>query len=300
MAEKKANRLQRQYGDRMRDALGHGQAAPAPETAAGPDRYAGRTRGNTGEMLIENIVADPNQPRKEFNQEALERLAASLLKQGQLQPIMVSWSEALGKHVVVEGERRLRAARIAGLTKLSCVFIDEEMAADIRLEKQLTANCLREDLAPIEQANAFQRLMVRKGWTQSELAEALQLHKGQVSRALQLLDLPPTLQEQVVAGTIVPDVAREIGKITDPAQQEEVTRQVAGKGLNRAEGRAAAAKAAKKDKAKGGRPKGAGKVRTFKIPGCTVFMTFEKAPTDDVVRAALRKVLDGISENLAA
>jgi ParB family transcriptional regulator, chromosome partitioning protein len=295
MAEKKAERLQRQYGDRMRDALGQRGAAPEQEAVAAPDKYTGRSRGNSGKMLVANIIPDENQPRKEFDQAELELLASSLQKDGQLLPIRVRWSEAGSKWIITDGERRWRAAQIAGITTLECVFDETGAPAAVIFKQQLVANCLRIDISPIDQANAFQRLMNLERCNQTELAKLLNLNQGHVSRTLALLKLPAALQEQVAGRIIAPDVAREIGKIDDPVEREEVARQVQGQGLNRAEG-VKAVKGKKGKTVKGGDSK----VRTFKTKVYTAVLTFKKVPTEADVRAALVEILGSLPHSRAA
>ncbi len=108
-----------------------------------------------GTIDLDRVMPDPNQPREEFYQESLERLAHSLREKGQLNPIGVCWSEEHGKWMIVHGERRWRAACLAELSTIECKFEEDEMVSHQALERQLIENCLREDLKPIEEAQAF-------------------------------------------------------------------------------------------------------------------------------------------------
>jgi ParB family chromosome partitioning protein len=137
--------------------------------------------------------------------------------------------------VVLAGERRWRAARMAGLTELQCVIHDAPMAADERLALQLIENALRDDLRPVEQARAYKRLMEAKGWTMTELAAELKVHQTSISRALALLDLPSTVQVRVEQGALAPSTAAEIAKIDNPEEQQAVAEEAIASGLKRAE-----------------------------------------------------------------
>ena len=141
-------------------------------------------------IRLDRIVTDPNQPRTEFDPESLARLATSLRERGQLQPIRVRWDDTASCYVVVVGERRLRAAQLAGLESLACVVVAGEPTAEDLLEDQLVENCLREDLKPIEQAKAYKSLMASRGLSTRQLAERLQIGAASVAKALALLDTP--------------------------------------------------------------------------------------------------------------
>ena len=186
-------------------------------------------------IAVDRIERDPDQPREEFDEEALGRLAESFKAHGQLQPIRVRWDAGRGVYVVLAGERRWRAARMAGLAELQCVIHDGALAADERLALQLVENALRDDLRPVEQARAYKRLMEVKGWTMTELAAELRVHQTSVSRALALLDLPCTVQEQVEQGALAPSAAAEIAKLPGPEQQQAVAEEAVASGLKRAE-----------------------------------------------------------------
>src|SRR5262245_47038592 len=129
-------------------------------------RPDGATRSRAAfEIEIDRIVADPDQPRQDFEPEALERMAVSLKHSGQLVPVRVRRDEGQGGYVLIAGERRWRAARMAGLKTLSCVVHDGPLSDADRLAQQLMENCVREDLRPIEQARGFSTLMREHGWS---------------------------------------------------------------------------------------------------------------------------------------
>jgi ParB family chromosome partitioning protein len=184
-------------------------------------------------IRLDRIVPDPDQPRAEFDPEALARLAESLRARGQLQPIRVRWDEALDRYVVVVGERRWRAAGLAGMTSIACIVATGHPTPEEILEDQLIENCLREDLRPIEQAKAFRTLLSRLGISQRQLAERLQVSPPTITRALALLDLPDAIQSSVDAGEIAPQTAYEISKIDDAETQATAAAQAAQGRLRR-------------------------------------------------------------------
>lgn len=200
-------------------------APPAPPR---PGQFQGRAALREACLIrLDRIIADPHQPRSEFDADSLERLAKSLKDRGQLQPIRVRWNEADGVYVVVIGERRWRAARLAGLESIACVVVPDTATPEELLEDQLIENCVREDLKPVEQARAYRTLMDRLGLSQRALAEKLSVSQGQVMQALKLLELPPTVQASIDAGDVPPTIGYEIAKIQDPGQQIELAGKVA-------------------------------------------------------------------------
>lgn len=199
-----------------------------------PADQVGRERSkDVWSIEVDRIVPDPDQPRKEFDGDALVRLAESLKTRGQLQPIQVRWDTGLGRYVVLMGERRWRAAQAAGLAKLQCVVREKAPDDDERLSLQLVENCLREDLSPMEQARAFRTLMDRRGWTQEKLAAELAVSRTIVVRALSLLKLPDAVQEHVEQGGLAPSVAYELSKVDDPDEQVRLAAATVKGGLTR-------------------------------------------------------------------
>jgi ParB family transcriptional regulator, chromosome partitioning protein len=207
-------------GAARREAGGASVVLPQPSPAS---RYQGTTRIKGAlEIPLDRVAPDPDQPRKEFEPEALERLAASLRDRGQIQPIRVRWDDPTQKWVIIAGERRWRAAALAGLATIAAVEAQGAPTPDEVLEDQLVENCLRDDLRPIEQARAFEALMNRRGWTQGELAERLHLAQPTISRALSLLTLSPAIQVEVDSGRVPPTIGHELTKVEDPATRDEL------------------------------------------------------------------------------
>ncbi len=151
---------------------------------------------------IDRIVADPTQPRREFDETEIAELAASLRDLGQQQPIRVRWDAQQERYVIIAGERRWRAAKQAGLKTLSAITDDKTLAADRVLEMQIVENALRSDLTPIEAGAAYRLLMQTWGCTQQQLAARLHVSQSKVSRALQALDLPEPVKAAVSQGKV--------------------------------------------------------------------------------------------------
>ncbi len=201
-------------------------AAVDPEARA----FEGRARLKDGATIKrDRIIPDPNQPRTEFDEEELGMLADSLKDRGQLQPIRVRWDASLDSYVIVLGERRWRAAGIAGLDVMACVVVEGTASPEDLLEDQLVENCLRSDLRPIELAKSYDRLMKTRGLSQRALAERLRVSPGSVAKAVSLLTLPEPIQAEVDAGSIGPDTAYQLSRVADPVEQGELAeRAVAG------------------------------------------------------------------------
>ncbi len=200
------------------------------------DRQAGRSRmREAGYMLLENIVPDPEQVRTEFNQTAIENLSKSLKRFGMLQPIEVRWDEQLGKHVIMHGERRYRAAKLGGIESIPCIFREGELTESEKKQRQLTENCLREDLTPMEQARAFKELMALNTWTTYELSEALCLSQPLVSQRMSLFSLDESIQEQVASGEISGASGYHLAQIKNHEEQIELAGEIVASKLNRDE-----------------------------------------------------------------
>lgn len=263
-------------------------ALPSLTTA----RMAGTARSkNAMEIELARIVPDPDQPREEFDQAALERLADSLKTRGQLQPVRVRWDEEQGTYILICGERRWRAARMAGLATLTCIVADGTPDAGELLALQLIENCVREDLAPIEQAKAYRALMNRMAWSGNRLAQELGINQTSVVHALALLELPAAVQEHIEAGELAPSTAYQISKVADPETQAELAARVVAERLTRSETAAAVKRAGK---GRGAKSKPARKVteKTFRTSaGPRVTVEFRKGLEGRAIVAALTEAL---------
>jgi ParB family chromosome partitioning protein len=280
----------------VRPGATHGASAPGP---AGPDRWAGLERlAGAQKIPIDRIVRDEAQPREVFDEVELAELSASIGARGVLQPIRVRWDEGQGMYVVIAGERRLRAARMAGRADVPCVVQDGPISEAELLLDQLAENIIRLDLRPIEQARAFKRLMDANGWSARRLAEELHVDHDKVSRAVRLLGLPEDLQERVAAGDIPPSVGSELVRVEDDATRRELADQVVAGELTRDQ----VAERVRREagRSSGGKGKGEkAKVRkvtsrTGKVDGYRLTAENPRGILPDALVAALRKFADSI------
>jgi ParB family transcriptional regulator, chromosome partitioning protein len=234
----KADDLLRSLGGGAAKSMIGDQVPPGldPAAALGPGHSPGMTRRkDVWSIPLDRIEPDPDQPRVEYDEEALDRLAESLRSRGQLQPIRVRHDQGRGVYMILLGERRYRAARRAGLRDLQCVIHDAPLGPEEKLELQLVENCAREDLKPIEQARAYRRLIDARGWSITRLARELSVSQPAVSKALALLELPATVQDQVERGALAPNTAYEVSQLADPEAQAALAEAVVEQKLTRAE-----------------------------------------------------------------
>jgi ParB family transcriptional regulator, chromosome partitioning protein len=167
------------------------------------------------ELPITSIVANPRQPRKAFDDNSLRDLAASLKRSGLLQPVVVRRHGQ--QFQIVVGERRWRAARLAGLSHIPAVVRDSTDAES--LELALVENLLREDLNPMEEAEGYQRLLGEFDWTQEELGQRVGKDRSSVANCLRLLKLPGVIQDDLRAGRLTMGHARALLSLDSPADQ---------------------------------------------------------------------------------
>ena len=167
------------------------------------------------ELAIEEISPNPNQPRKSFNINGLRELSASMRQSGVLQPVVVR--RAGSGYQLIVGERRLRAAKLAGLERVPAVIREATDAES--LELALVENLLREDLNPMEEAEAYQRLLAEFGWTQEELAGRVGKDRSSIANCLRLLKLPAVVQDDLRAGRLTMGHARALLSLTSAADQ---------------------------------------------------------------------------------
>ncbi len=211
------------------ESMGSRKDEQAPRLApqAAPKDMGRRPLPGFGSLDIEKVIPDPEQPRSVFSEEALNRLAESIRDKGQLAPIRVRWSDELGKWVIIAGERRWRATKLAGLPTIECYFHTEKLSHSEVLQQQLIENLLREELRPVEEARAYASLMQLSGWNGQQVAEALRIPASQVSRHLALLRLPENIQQRVDAGEISARAGYELSKLENGPQQCKLADQAA-------------------------------------------------------------------------
>lgn len=161
---------------------------------------------------------DPNreQPRKRFEGQALEMLSQSIAASGVLQPILVFQRD--GRYQIIAGERRWRAARMAGLTHIPAIVRDWDRVK--QMEASLVENIQREDLNAIEEANAVRRLMEECGLTQEGVAQRLGRSRPAVANLLRLLNLSQAMQQAVIDGALSAGHARVLAGVDDPKRRE--------------------------------------------------------------------------------
>ena len=185
----KTDALLKEMGSNLAESIGV-RSSPMRVLSTPPKAEIGKaspkdgyTRDRSaGEMLLTNIIPDPTQPRKEFDPAAIERLSQSIKAKGLLQPLRVRWNPELAKHIILVGERRYRAAQLAGLNSVPCIFVESELTEAEILEEQLVENLLREDLNAIEQAQSFKRYMELVGCHAKDLAQLLRVAPSTVTR----------------------------------------------------------------------------------------------------------------------
>jgi ParB family chromosome partitioning protein len=167
------------------------------------------------EIPIDQVHVNPNQPRKLFDSNALQELAGSIKTSGVIQPVVVR--RVSGAYQLIAGERRWRAARQAGLDRIPAVVRDATDAES--LEMALVENLLREDLNPLEEAEAYQKLLAQFGWTQEELAHRIGRDRSSIANSLRLLRLPELLQADLRGGRLTMGHALALLSLTSAADQ---------------------------------------------------------------------------------
>lgn len=177
---------------------------------------------NTQEIALASIEVNPYQPRRHFDPESLQELADSIKVHGVLQPLLVRKSGS--GYQLIAGERRLRAAKLVGLDTVPVVVkdLDDRTVMEIALVENLQ----REDLNPIEEAEAFSRLIEEFNLTQEEVAKAVGKSRSAVANTIRLLQLPPRIRQMVIDGELTMGHARALLGVEDPEQQLYIGEQI--------------------------------------------------------------------------
>ena len=173
------------------------------------------------DISIDEIDPNASQPRRDFDKEALEQLADSIREAGVLSPILVV--ENGMRYRIVAGERRYRAARLAGLETVPCIV--RSMTNEQQMEAALIENQQRQDLNPIEEAAAIRSLMQECGYTQEQAARKLGKSRPAIANALRLLNLPKAVTDLVVTGDLSAGQARVLAGLDSEARQLELAHQ---------------------------------------------------------------------------
>jgi ParB family chromosome partitioning protein len=213
-----------------RPALGRGLSALIPAAALPPPVAPPResAQGRPAELDIDLLTPNPRQPRQQMDETALEELAQSIRSHGVIQPILVR--RVGDRNEIVAGERRWRAAQRAGLLKVPVVYRD--VPDERLLEIALIENIQREDLNPIEEAQAYRRLVDELQMSQESIATAVGKDRATVSNYMRLLKLPAEVRSDLASGALSMGHARALVTMPDEAAQRRVAREVVSRGLS--------------------------------------------------------------------
>lgn len=184
--------------------------------------------GDITEINLDEIQANPYQPRKTFDDKALEELAESIKVHGVVQPIIVK--KTIKGYYIIAGERRTRASKLAGRKTIPAIireFDDQEM-----MEIALIENIQREDLNPIEEAEAYERIISNNNMTQEDVAKKFGKSRSYITNLLGLLRLPPNTKKLVVEGKISMSHARALSKLSDQDQIDRLSNRIIEEELN--------------------------------------------------------------------
>ena len=197
-------------------------ARPSPGAAAAE---AAASRGGVREIEIARISPNPNQPRVQFDEDALEELADSIRERGVLQPILLRPHG--DDYLIVAGERRWRAAQRARLHSIPAIVreVDDSTTAELALIE----NIQRQDLNPLEEAEGYRQLIQRHGHTQDDVGRFVHKSRSHIANLLRLLDLPEFVRQSLLQGDISMGHARAVAAADDP---EAMTREIIAKGLS--------------------------------------------------------------------
>jgi ParB family chromosome partitioning protein len=207
-----------------RKALGKGLGALIPETKRGAED----SESKVVEIIIDEIAANPYQPRSKMNDGSLEDLKESISEKGVLQPVIVR--RRSGGYELVAGERRLRAAKLANLQSIPAVV--KSVSDSEALEIALVENLQREDLNPIDEARGYRELINRFNLTQEQLAQKLARDRSTIANTLRLLNLPKQVKVALEEGKITMGHARALLGLEDGRQIEGVFRTLLHRGLS--------------------------------------------------------------------
>jgi ParB family chromosome partitioning protein len=210
--------------------LGRGLDALIP-TSVIPNEIktqSGVVTANRDEIDVNNISANPKQPRTVFDEDQLSELALSIKEVGLLQPPVVR-SIGNGKYQLIMGERRFRAAKLAGLKSIPVII--RQTSDDQLLREALIENIHRSQLNPLEEGAAYQQLLNDFSYTHDELALKLSKSRPAITNTMRLLNLPPSVQRKVAAGIISAGHARALLSLTDEKEIENLANQIVAEGL---------------------------------------------------------------------
>ena len=206
--------------------LGKGLGALLTDTQ---EEKAAEAAKDVQELRLSQIQPNQNQPRKEFNQEKLEQLAASIKEHGIIQPLIVS-PDKDGFYTIIAGERRWRASKLAGL-KMVPVLI-KDFSEQEKSEIALVENLQREDLNPVEEAAGYRSLMEDYHLTQEEVSKRVGRSRSAVANTLRLLTLPENILDMLTYGELSSGHARALIALEDPELQKDIAQRIIAEDLN--------------------------------------------------------------------
>jgi len=198
------------------------ELSPAIISLLGND--SGKQSTGIRNVPVERIDANPNQPRLTFDEDTLLELAASITEHGVLQPILVR-PGVDGRYQLIAGERRWRAAKIAGLRHIRAII--EDIDDDTALEIAIIENLQREDLSPLDEALMYERMTTEHGYSLRKLAQKLGKDKGYIENRLRLADAPTEIKQLVSLRKDTLSHAYELLKVEDPRKRRKLAEQVA-------------------------------------------------------------------------
>ncbi|MEK7312789.1 MAG: ParB/RepB/Spo0J family partition protein [Chloroflexota bacterium] len=187
--------------------------------------------GGPAELLVSQIVRNPRQPRTRIDPQELNDLAASIREHGVIQPIIVSQTDDSNRYILIAGERRLEATKLAGLATIPAIVRGPTSDQNL-LELALIENIQRADLSPLESAQAYKHLADDFGLSHDEVAKRVGKQRVTVTNTIRLLKLPPKVQEALAAGLIVEGQARVLLSLPNTQAQLAAMNTIIGKGLN--------------------------------------------------------------------
>ncbi len=205
--------------------LGRGLDALIPSQ----EESAGKSDGTYRQLPLDKIAPNPMQPRQHFEESALQELAESFKSQGVLQPILVRQNQ--DNYILIAGERRFRAAHLAELKTIPAIIVNESNEGEM-LQMALVENLQREDLNPLEAAEAFQRLMDDGGLTQNQLAARVGKSRAAVANSLRLMRLPDKIKDLIRNGKITEGHARAILAVDGSVAQVRLAERIVTESLN--------------------------------------------------------------------
>lgn len=242
---------------------------------------------NSKHIQLTRIVAK-EQVRKHFDQKELEELAQSLKTVGQQTPILVYWSDADDRYVIIAGERRFRAAQLAGIATLTCQIHPHKPTDAELVELQYVENAQRSGLSPIEEAESYKRLQELMGYSANQLAQRIGKDQTTVSRSLKLLTLSEELKSEIHNGKIPVSIAREIVKLESSEAQAQMAKEYLAGTITTGDARELTKKS-------GNASKTSAKVtKKWTEAGVAITVSYPRSHTLAEVAAALQRRVDAL------